>query len=177
MEFGQDQCKPKGKNLLKDPKFSTVFKPRAKRKRTAAEHRAGEPFEYEVNEAELLIRKTGKEPWFIMTQIVPGDDIKGKTVLFSADIKLNMQPPKATQSLKTGGGLTLTAMVNGKPSLRSILEHEPHMGRSDWQTVKVKMELPKNLEFLRLGFLHQADGELSARNPSLRRLPNSDCAL
>lgn len=177
MEPEQEACKPRGKNLLKDPKFATVFGSAAKRKWSASEHRAGRSFEHEVNDGELLIRKTGREPWFIMSQMVPAETIKGKTVLFSAQIKLDLQEPEPEHNFKVGSGLSLTAMVNGKPALRSIFEHEPHMGTHDWQTVQVKADMPKNLGILRVGFLHQTNGEISVRSPSLRLLPNSECAL
>ena len=175
-EAPQEPCQGKGKNLLKDPSFSTVTAPRPQRRWFASEHAAGQSFEYEVEQGELEIRKTGIEPWFIMSQSLPRKDIPGRFAVFSADIKLAMQPAAVKHNFKMGGGLTLTAMANGKPVVRSILEHEPRIGNTDWQRVAVKVEIPKNVESVRVAFLHQADGTLWVRNPELRKANKASCS-
>ncbi|MEP5569398.1 MAG: hypothetical protein ABJN62_16270 [Halioglobus sp.] len=172
----QEQCEGKGKNLLKDPSFSTVSAPRPQRRWFASEHAAGQSFEYEVKQGELEIRKTGTEPWFIMSQSIPRKDIPAKFAVFSAEIKLAMQPAAVKHNFKMGGGLTVTVKANGKPLVRSILEHEPHIGNTDWQRVAVKVELPKKADSVRVAFLHQADGTLWVRNPELRKANETSCS-
>lgn len=172
----EEQCQGRGKNLLNDPSFSTVTAPRPQRRWFASEHAAGQSFEYEVNQGELEIRKTGIEPWFIMAQTVARKDIPGNFAVFSAEIKLTMEPPAIEHSFEMGGGLTVTAMANGKPIVRSVLEHEPRIGNTDWQRVAVKVELPKSVQSVRVGFLHQADGTLWVRNPSLQKANKASCS-
>ncbi|MEH6587024.1 MAG: hypothetical protein V7720_10705 [Halioglobus sp.] len=174
-ESPQEQCQGRGKNLLKDPSFSTVSLPRPQRRWFASEHAAGQSFEYQVQQNELEIHKTGTEPWFIMAQTIPREEIPGKFAVFSAEIKLAMVPPALAHGFEVGGGLTVTAMANGKPVVRSVLEHQPRMGNTGWQPVAVKVELPRNIESVRVGFLHQADGTLWVRNPSLRKANKADC--
>lgn len=170
------QCEGRGKNLLQDPGFETVGGSRRERKWTGSQH-GGEPsFSYSASDGGLLIEKTGSEPWFILTQVIPRDDIPGRRVIFSAEIKLDLQPPAIPHAFKQGGGLTLTAMANGKAVVRSMMEHEPHMGRTDWQPVQVVADLPKRAQIVRLGFIHQADGRIQVRKPALRRLAGTDCA-
>ena len=171
----EEQCQGRGKNLLQDPQFQTVDAPRRERKWSSSEHAAGQSFKYSVSNGELLIEKTGIEPWFIMTQILSREDIPGRKVVFSAEIKLDMQPPAIPHGFKQGGGLTINAMANGKPVVRSLMEHEPHMGTTDWQPVQVVVDLPKRIESVRLGFIHQADGSISIRKPSLQRVAKGDC--
>ena len=172
----EQQCQGRGKNLLQDPTFASLDAPRRERKWSTAEHAAGKSFRHSVSNGELLIEKTGVEPWFIVTQSLAGDAIPGKRVVFSAEIKLDMRPPAIPQGFKQGGGLTFTAIAGGKPILQSVMEHEPHMGTSDWQPVQVVLDLPRRVDSVRLGFIHQADGNLSIRNPSLQRVAKGDCA-
>ena len=44
------------------------------------------------------------------------------------------------------------------------------MGSHDWQRVSVVADLPKGIDFLLLGLVHQAGGTLQVRNPSLRKV-------
>ena len=131
--------------------------------------------EYSVDNGELLIEKTGIEPWFLMTQIIERDQIPGKTVVFSAEIKLDMRPPEKPHGFKQGGGLILTGMANNRPVVSLTMEHEPHMGSTDWQRVQMQAELPRSVQKVRLGFIHQADGSFSVRNPSLQRTKKGEC--
>lgn len=176
-DAGQGEaCQGKGKNLLQDPQFQTVDAPRRERRWFGSEHAAGRSFKHSVSNGELLIEKTGIEPWFIMTQSIPREDIPGKKVVFSAEIKLDMLPPAVAHGFKQGGGLTVTAKANGKPVVSSVMDHEPHMGTTDWQPVQVVVDLPKRLDSVRFGFIHQADGSISIRNPSLQRAAKGACA-
>ena len=170
------QCEGQGKNLLQDPGFETIGASRRERKWFASEHAAGQSFDYSASNGELLIEKTGAEPWFILTQSIARDEIPGERVVFSAEIKLDMQPPAIAHGFKQGGGLTVTAKANGKPVVRSLMDHEPHMGTTDWQPVQVVLELPKRVQSVRLGFIHQADGSISIRNPALKRVAKDDCS-
>ena len=173
---GSTQCEGRGKNLLQDPGFTTIDAPRRERKWSSSQHGGTPSFQYSASDGELLIEKTGSEPWFIITQHIDREDIPGRRVVFSADIKLDLRPPAIPHAFKQGGGLTVSARANGKPVVSSVMEHEPHMGKTDWQPVQVVLELPKQVPSVRLGFIHQADGSIRVRNPSLMRVAKDDCA-
>jgi hypothetical protein len=171
----EEQCQGRGKNLLQDPSFSTISAPRSQRRWFASQHAGKKSFEYETKNGEMEIRKTGNEPWFILRQIVPRKEIPGKFAVFSAEIKLAMEPAAIEHGFEMGGGLSVTAMANGKPIVRSTLEHEPRIGNTDWQRVAVRVELPKKIDSVRVGFLHQADGTLWVRNPSFQKTNKASC--
>ena len=109
----EEQCQGRAKNKLQDQQFKTVDAPRRERKSSSSEHAAGQSFKYSVSNVELLIEKTGIEHRFIMTQILSSEDIPRRKVVFSAEIKLDMQTPAIPHGFKQGGGLTIIAMANG----------------------------------------------------------------
>jgi len=160
-------CSERQPNLLQDPQFSTLGAPRSQRRWFASEHAAGRSFEYAASDGVLTVRKTGREPWFLLKQIIKDPSIAGRDIVYSADIRLDLHPPAARHGFKTGGGLVLTAHKGGRIALNSVLEHEPHMGSSDWQPVSVRLSIPPGVTQLRPGILHQADGTLQVRNPRL----------
>ena len=66
-----------------------------------------------------------------------------------------------------GGGLNLTARSgDNRIVLQSKLQHEPWLGQTDWQPVRVIVDIPGNTESIELDFLHQASGVLQVRKPS-----------
>ncbi|TGD73016.1 hypothetical protein E4634_12075 [Mangrovimicrobium sediminis] len=156
-------------DILEDPGFTTLGGPRSQRRWSASQHASEPSFAYGVEDGVLTIRKTGKEPWFLLTQIVQDyTSLAGQEVEYSAEIRLDLQPPSIPHGFKDGGGLVLTALVGGRNAVNSVLEHEPHIGTSDWQRVAIRATLPRQINQLRLGILHQADGTLQVRNPQLR---------
>lgn len=175
-EDQQQTCEGKGKNLLQDPSFSTVGGSRRERQWFQSEHGAGNSFAHSVSNGVLRIEKTGVEPWFLFSQMLERKEIKGKQFVFSAEIKLDVKPDTDNHGFKQGAGLTLTAFQSNKPVVRSMMEHEPHLGTTDWQRVETVVELPMGVEDVRLGFIHQATGVIQVRNPSFKRVPKGECA-
>jgi hypothetical protein len=53
-----------------------------------------------------------------------------------------------------------------------LAEHEPNADQWDWQTFYYEQQVPAGVTSLRAGFIHQTNGALWARNPSLVML---DC--
>lgn len=156
-----------GANLLADPTFASLGKSRRERQWSISEHAGTGSFAYEVNDGVLGITKTGKEPWALVSQTVDTSSLEGRTVRYSADIKLDLLPPEPKHGFKQGGGLSLSARENNQLALRSVLDHEPRMGSSDWTPVSVELDLPMGVTSLHPGLLHQANGVLQVRNPSL----------
>lgn len=178
-EMDTTSCKAIGDSYIKDPEFSTLFASRKDRQWHTSQHAGDKSFELTVEGGVLDITKTGTEPWTIVTQSLDVKPLKGKTVAFTADLKLDLKPPKTPHGFKLGGGLTLSAKRNGKLVLRTSFDHEPHMGTSDWRPVQVILKIPPKVDALRLGVIHQAGGNLQVRNPSLRVIDTADgsCTL
>lgn len=170
-----DGCSPRGKNLLEDVSFSGLSMPRSQRKWQSSEHAAGQTFEYSANNGVLKIFKTGGEPWFLLSQSPDAAALAGKRLTFGAEVKLDLQTP-SDHSFTPGGGLTMMARKNGKVVINSTLEHEPRLGTTDWTPVSITRKVPLGTDFVRVGFLHQAEGTLRVRKPFLKLAPPRDCA-
>lgn len=169
---GTGPCDPVGDNFIKDPGFSTLFERYNKRQWHISEHSGGRSFEFAVDGGTLTIEKTGIEPWTLVSQPQDVAALAGQVIVLSAELKLDLVAPEPTHGFKQGGGLVLTARRRGKLLLSSQLEHEPHMGSSDWRRIRLIFEIPPGIDDLRLGVLHQAGGKMQIRNPSLRLVDN-----
>ncbi len=154
-------------NLLADPAFSSLTGARRNWQWSISEHAGIGSFAYEVEDGVLSIRKTGKEPWALVSQAIDTSGVPGRKLHYRAEIKLDLQPPDPFHGFKQGGGLSITVQKQGRQVLRSVLEHEPHMGASDWAEVSVNLDLPPGKSAVLAGLLHQANGVLEIRNPSL----------
>lgn len=161
-------CSATSENLLRDSSFDTLFAHHRESQWQASEHAAGQTYEPSVSNGTLSIRKIGKEPWFLIAQSPDAKALAGKTLSFSAELKLDLKVPRHPHGFGYGGGLSIMAKRGGKLTVSSAFEHEPHMGVHDWQPVEVIFKLPKNSTYLRLGFLQQAGGSMQVRNPALR---------
>ncbi len=163
-------CAVTGDSYLQNGDFSAKKKSGGPKEWTGTQHAGENSFELEIDGREVTIDKIGTQPWFLLRQRLPGKDFAGKKMAFTAEIKLDLRPPAGVEMLPIGGGLQIAARAGagGKPLLRSTLDHEPRMGKTDWQTVQVVIEVPARTRTLELGFLHQADGSFSVRNPSLK---------
>ena len=167
-------CAPRGKNLLQDLTFSTISAPRPQRLWHSSEHAAGQTFEYSAKQGVLTIYKTGGEPWFLLSQNVDTANIAGKRITFGAEVRMDLSLP-SDHSFTPGGGLSLMARKNGAVVINSALEHEPRLGKTDWIPISVTVKVPPGSDFLRAGFLHQAEGTLRVRKPFLKLAPGKDC--
>ena len=178
-----DVCELVAGNLLQDPMF-LERNPAGVLQYWASSQHAGEPsFELEFDSGELTIIKTGTQPWFYFRQNVEVEQLVGKKLALTAELKLDMEPQQRRQGFIVGGGIKMVARSSSlqgrKLLLRSVLDHEPHAGKTDWYPIRVVIELPKGSSTLDVGFLHQADGTLQVRNPSLQLVDESrgPCAI
>ena len=174
-----ENCAVKGPNFIADPQFATFGAPRSSRKWHVSQHATSESFKYAVTKDVLMIEQIGVEPWAIVTQSPDPESVRGKTLQFSAELKLDLTEPEAAHGFKLGGGLVLLAKRNGKILVNSNMDHEPHMGVSDWFSATIVVKIPAKTDYLRLGFINQAGGSIRVRNPSLRQIDRSkgDCPL
>jgi hypothetical protein len=178
-----DMCELVAGNLLQDPMFLKRKPPGVLEYWVGTQH-AGEPsFELEFDSGELTINKTGTQPWFYFRQNVAVEELVGKKLALTVELKLDLKQPKRSQGLTAGGGIKMvvrsSSLQGRKLLLRSTLDHEPHAGKTDWYPVQVVIKLPKRSSTLDVGFLHQADGTLQVRNPSLQLVDESrrPCAV
>jgi hypothetical protein len=161
-------CEYASENLIDDPAFATLGAPRSKRRWQFSEHAAGKSFEYGASDGILTIDQQGIEPWGMVKQTVNAKPLRGRLVEFTADLKLDLTQPTQPHGFKLGGGLSITAKSNNKLQLSSTMDHQPHMGKHDWFNARLVAPLPRQMNFLQVGFLHQAGGVMQVRNPSLR---------
>ena len=172
---GDTLCALTGDNYITNPDFSERSRSGNAKHWGGIQHAGEKSFEVAIDGEELTIQKVGSQPWFLLRQKFQAQQLAGKKVAFSAEIKLDMQPPAIYMAFKMGGGLQLT--VKSKSSnrilLRSTLDHDPHIGKSDWQKIQVVVRLPKKAGTIELDVLHQADGELSIRRPSFTLIDES----
>lgn len=174
--LGDTLCALSGDNYIVNPDFSERSRSGNAKHWGGIQHAGEKSFELAIDGEELTIRKVGTQPWFLLRQRLQGQQLAGKKVAFSAEIKLDMRPPAIYMAFKMGGGLQLTvkSKSSNKILLRSTLDHEPHIGTSDWQKVQVVVRIPKKAGTVELDVLHQADGELSIRRPSFRLIDESE---
>ncbi|MFV8819042.1 hypothetical protein [Haliea sp. E17] len=161
------RCESTVTNQLQDPEFESLTRGRRERLWSVSEHAAGRSFSYALEDGVLTITKTGTEPWGIVSQGIRNPELGGRGIAYRAEIRLDMQAPVPAHGFKQGGGLTLQARANGRVVGTSTLDHEPHMGKSDWVPVSVAMQLPPGVNYVQAGILHQANGTLQVRNPTL----------
>lgn len=161
-------CDYKSENLLDDPGFATLDAPKSKRRWQFSEHAAGKSFEYGIKDGVLTIEQQGIEPWGMVKQTVNSKPLRGRLVEFKAELKLDLTQPAQPHGFTLGGGLSITAKSNNRLQLSSAMDHEPHMGKHDWFSARVVTPMPRQMNFLQVGFLHQAGGTMQVRNPSLR---------
>lgn len=169
----QDCTRPLSDNLLENPRFE--LDEHGRRYRWSSVQHAGTPaYQITVENGVLAISKLDRQPWFAFRQKVNIPDRVNQRLRFSAEIKLDMtEDPEHT--FEQGGGLSLTirgtsSNRSNKVLLRSVLDHEPRLGSTDWTPVAVTVAVPPGAKTLTAGFLHQANGTLKIRNPELRQV-------
>lgn len=170
-------CELVAGNYLQDPGF-TQRTPAGRLEHWSSTQHAGErSFAVDFDDAVLTITKTGTQPWLTFRQIVAADELAGKKLALTAELKLDLHDTGLKHGFTVGGGLTLIARSSSaegrKLLLRSIFDHQPHLGKTDWETVQVVVQLPEKTGTVEAGFMHQAEGTLQIRNPSLQLVDES----
>ena len=171
-------CMPlEGENLLENPRFEADAKGYRSRW-SSSQHAGARVYRVTVEDGVLSIEKTGKQSWFNFAQQVDIREHAGQRLRFSAEIKLDMTEDPS-HGFTQGGGLNLLIWGDSGGSgnqllSKSTLDHEPRLGRTGWTPVAVTLDVPEGAVKAKAGFLHQANGTLTTRNPELRVL-RPDC--
>lgn len=167
-------CELEGKNHLRDADFALEAEDGRSKHWSGLQHAGEQSFSTAIETGVLTITRTGTQPWFLFRQTLPGKALAGRTLVFSAELKMDLRPMEVVYLGRTGGGLFVTAKnASGRVILRSELEHDPHMGVHDWQPVEVRVDLPAATRTLELGFTLRAQGTLQVRDPALREVSGS----
>jgi hypothetical protein len=165
-----DVCRQLGDNLLQDADFALEKQSRRSQIWSALQHTGEKSFEFVIEDGELTINKIGTQPWGIFRQRLHTNELGGTRMAFTAELKMDLSPDGSRMHY-IGGGLNLTARSgNNKILLRSKLNHEPRLGKTDWLPVQVIVDIPERTEIIELSFLHQASGVLQVRKPSFHRV-------
>ncbi|MCR9185129.1 MAG: hypothetical protein NXH81_07025 [Halieaceae bacterium] len=163
-------------NLLGNPGFASEGESGSRRPWSGSQH-AGEPsFTTQVDDGVLTIEKIATQPWFKFSQAPRARPLRGEQLLFQAELKLALDTHEVIHGFKRGGGAQI--LIWGDPDpvmggdrlmLESTLEHEPHLGQTDWFTVRIPVSVPATATRMNVGFVHQANGVMQVRNPGLYR--------
>lgn len=162
-----------GENLLRNPAFLPAEGERRAPWR-GAQH-AGEPsFDVSASDGVLTIERVATQPWYTYAQFPPARALRGRELLFRADLQLDLDSEGWSQGLEAGGGLQVLiwglvdpVMGGSRLVYRSSLEQEPRLGNTDWFTAELRFAVPENATRMSVGFLHQANGSFSIRDPAL----------
>ena len=154
------QCVTSG-NLLQDTHFSTgdgdVW--------VVAVHTGAPSFSISVVEGVLQLERIGPEPWMTYRQFVDVESKRSGKLVFSAELKGDLQSEPRLHAFKHIAGLWLQPGDSVRSAL--VAEHEPNDGIWEWQTVSMEADVMPETKKVVAGFIHQTGGTLWARNPSL----------
>lgn len=136
---------------------------------------AGEPsFAVSAEQGELTIQRIGTQPYFVLEQFPSVDDLTGHDLLYHAELRLDLDGEDWVESMEPGGGLQVQVWGPVMPVLgtsrvvyRSVYEHEPHLGETDWFRVAIPFSVPADATRLSIGYQHRANGTLVTRRPTL----------
>lgn len=164
-------CPLTGPNLLQDTDFAIEAQNPQSTHWKRARHAGENNYQVDIANGELTITKTGPQDWFSYSQRVPLAELRGVKVAFTAELKFDMTPTAGMSSAMSNGGLDI-AVRSGMGNIiwTSQRNHQPRLGKTDWQTVQVVFAIPRRAKVADLRFTHAADGTLQVRNPSFRRV-------
>ncbi|MEE4144941.1 MAG: hypothetical protein V2I26_09085 [Halieaceae bacterium] len=136
-------CQQLGENLLQDANFALEEQDGRSKSWGALQHAVEKSFEFTVENGELTITKIGTQPWGIFRQRLRTSELGGARMAFTAELKMDLSS-NDSRLPTTGGGLNLTALSgNNKVLLQSRFNHEPRLGKTDWQAVRVIVDIPE----------------------------------
>ena len=166
-----DLCPLKGPNLLLDADFAMEAEDPVSRHWNRARHAGENVYRVDIADGELTITKTGPQEFFYYGQRVPVAGKKSAKMAFTAEIKLNLTPVPGALSSMSSGGLDIAAIAgSGNTIWSSQRNHQPRIGKTDWETVQVVFKIPPRAKALDLRLMHTADGTMQVRNPSLHKV-------
>lgn len=169
-----------GDNLLANTDFATNVAGAAPPWMTS-QHAGEKSFELTLANGTARIEKIASQPWFTLSQGLQAMPLRGETLEYSAELKLDLHEEGVDHAFKAGGGLTMILRGDPDPVMggdrllaSEKFEHEPHIGTWDWTPVAIRFTVPDTATSLRLGFAQYANGSMEIRNPALYRCGQGD---
>jgi len=115
----------------------------------------------------LSIEQKGDEPWFIFKQRIKDRSLSGATLRYSALTKGSIQTEPKFHGFEHVAGLFYRTRTLGRQQVNYSAEMPPNQGEWEWQEVATTFEVPGDMNWIEVGFVHKAHGILQAKNPSL----------
>ena len=172
--FVLGDCVLTGPNLLLDPDFSLEARDPVAGPWHRTMHAGQQAYEVEFANSELTISKFAAQEWLYISQRVRVGKYKGRKMAFSAELKLDLSPTPGLPANASGGGLDVIGYSGaGNILWSSRRNHEPRIGTTDWRWVQVVLKIPPITRYIDAMFIHEAEGTLQIRNPSLRLVDES----
>jgi len=160
-------------NLLRNPGFQQDGRDSLAHWQTD-QHAGDRSFELTVDDGTVVIERIGPEPWYTLLQAPQIDSIRGRDMVFRAELRLDLDGEGWQPALDPGGGLhvivwgaPLPRIGGSRQVFRYAFEDEPRLGRTDWVQASVAFQVPEDASRANVGFMLRASGSLSLRNPEL----------
>lgn len=173
-------CPLVGPNLLLDPDFAIEEENPSSNHWSRVRHAGINGYQVEIAQGELTIKKIAPQHWLYYGQRVAASELKGVKMAFTAELKLDMTPVAGQSLARSSGGLDIfVRSASGSVIWSSRRNHEPRLGKTDWETVQVVFIVPPNPHNIALNFMHEADGTMQVRHPSFRQVDETEkhCAV
>ncbi|MEP4486039.1 MAG: hypothetical protein ABJ013_10455 [Halioglobus sp.] len=176
----EELCATKGENYIQDADFALEAADVRARFWGRAQHAGERSFTATFEEDVLTIEKVDIQPWYYFRQFIDAEDLQGKTLAFTAEMELNLTEPEVPAFDVHGGGLYVAVSSSSrKVLLRSELENEPRIGKTDWIPMQYVFKVHPRAKTIEVAFAHIAEGSMRVRHPSLKEvnLKKPECEL
>lgn len=174
-----DEYQPPDPGLLKGPYFSE--QPHGENFSSAwaaIQHGGDDSYHMTTSDGVLRIERIGEEPWGQLVQRLSAEDLRGKTLEFSAELSGDLKKiknPKERLANKTGLGVIVKGFPGshrlrtlGKSILLTLTsESDLSAGEHDWKRHSIVFTVPEGATDIQVAIRMTNGGVLKARGPRL----------
>lgn len=160
-------------NLLSDPEFE-VEKTGPDAIWRLSQHAGPASYRWVVDDGVLSATRTGPEPWGQATQVLRGEELVGRRLVFIAELAGDLEPDSELTVEPTGIGVRVKGRPPGTPAvleaaiqLSRIGEPPLPRGRFDWTEQRVEFVVPEGAQQVEVSIRLGTGGTLRVRNPQL----------
>lgn len=164
----EEGCLLAEENRLEDADFSLEAQSNRSKFWTGIQHAGEKSFAVGISDAIISIEKVGSQPWFLYRQRMRADDLAGQKIAFSAEVRLVERATDVAEREGRPGGIKLAVLAGGGSRFYLGQRLESDRPPEEWQSLQIIAQLRPTTETLELSFLHESDGVLQVRRPSLR---------
>jgi hypothetical protein len=105
----------------------------------------------------LRIKRTGKQPWGLVSQTVKADRFRGKRVRLTAFLRLDNVEAYGTGALREWSGAVLLLRSQGA---LDDMRDRPLRGTKPWTSVSVEIDVPSKAPIIEFGAMLSGSGTL-----------------